>query len=81
MNTKGVFKEGIEKEISKSSKTIDAVIIKFLFLILNTFQISISFYPIIPGIGNDIFKMNAFKTSDFGFKDFELGKPGATVFQ
>jgi len=57
------------------------ILIKNENLILNTFQISLSFYPIIPGIGNDIFKMNAFKTSDFGFRDFELGKPGATVFQ
>jgi hypothetical protein len=57
------------------------ILIKNENLILNTFQISISFYPIIPGIGSDIFKMNAFKTSDFGFRDFELGKPGATVFQ
>jgi len=57
------------------------ILIKNENLILNTFQLSISFYPIIPGIGNDVFKMNAFKTTDFGFRDFELGKPGAAVFQ
>jgi hypothetical protein len=57
------------------------VLIKNENLVFNTFQISISFYPIIPGKGFDILKMNSFSTTDFGFRDFVIGKPANTVFQ
>lgn len=57
------------------------VLVKNENLIINTFQFSISFYPIIPGNGRDIFKMNSFSTTDFGFRDFEIGKPATVVFQ
>ncbi len=52
------------------------VMIKNEHLVYSTFQISISFYPLIPGIGQGVFKMNSFKTTDFGFRDFEIEKPG-----
>ena len=52
------------------------VLIKNLNLVMNTFQMSVAFYPSIPGNGNNILKMNSFKTTDFGFNDFEIGKPG-----
>ncbi len=57
------------------------VLIKNENLIFNTFQISISFFPIIPGIGQDIFKMNSFSTTDFGFRDFEIGKPAIVMYR
>ncbi len=57
------------------------VLIKNDNLVINTFQISVSFYPLIPGIGNNVFKMNSIKTSDFGFRDFEIGKPGQIIYQ
>jgi hypothetical protein len=57
------------------------VLIKNENLVLNTFQISIAFYPLIPGKGQDIFKMNSFKTSDFDFRDFEIGKPAVILFK
>ena len=57
------------------------VLIKNENLVFNTFQISISFYPLIPGIGQNVFKPNSFKTTDFGYRDFEIGKPGKTAFQ
>ena len=57
------------------------VLIKNENLVFNAFQISISFYPIIPGKGQNIFKMNSFKTTDFGFRDFEIGKPGPVLYQ
>ena len=50
-------------------------------LVFNTFQISIAFYPLIPGNGRDVFKVNTFKTSDFGFRDFIIGKPDYIAFQ
>ena len=56
------------------------VLIRNENLIFNTFQISIAFYPKIPGIGTDVFKMNSFKTTDFCFRDFEMGKPEIVKF-
>jgi hypothetical protein len=57
------------------------VLIKNANLVFNTFQISISFYPLIPGIGQDVFKMNSFRTTDFGFRDFEIGKPARVIYR
>jgi hypothetical protein len=57
------------------------VLIKNDYLVINTFQLSIAFYPTIPGLGSDIVKFNSFKTTDFGFKDFEIGKPAIVNFQ
>lgn len=57
------------------------VLIKNDNLVMNAFQISISFYPVIPGKGNNIFKLNSFQTADFGFRDFEIGKPGPVLFR
>jgi hypothetical protein len=37
--------------------------------------LSVSFFPVVPGVGNDIFKFNSFQTTNFGFKDFVLDKP------
>jgi hypothetical protein len=48
---------------------------------MNAFQISISFYPVIPGKGNNVYKLNSFQTTDFGFRDFEIGKPEPVVFR
>jgi len=57
------------------------VLIKNENLIINTFQVSIAFYPIIPGSGKNIFKFNTFRAADFGFRDFEIDRPGIVVFQ
>jgi hypothetical protein len=57
------------------------VLIKNENLLFNTFQISLSFYPLIPGKGQDIFKINSFSTNDFGFRDFEIGKPDIVMYR
>ena len=57
------------------------VLIKNENLIFNTFQVSISYYPIIPGHGMNIFKMNSFSTSDFGYRDFQIGKPDIVMYR
>jgi hypothetical protein len=51
------------------------VLIKNNFLMINTFQISMTFYPYLPGKGSNILNTNAYKTSDYGFNDFEIAKP------
>jgi hypothetical protein len=57
------------------------VLIKNDNLVMNTFQLSVAFYPVIPGKGNNILKFNSLQTSDFGFRDFEIGKPTTVVFR
>jgi hypothetical protein len=56
------------------------VLIKNENLVFKTFQISVAFYPSIPGTADNVFKLNPFRTTDFGFRDFEIGKPATTVF-
>jgi hypothetical protein len=57
------------------------VLVKNENLTFSTFQLSISFFPIIPGNGYNIFKENSLKTYDFGFRDFETGKPKQVIFR
>jgi hypothetical protein len=57
------------------------VLIKNEHLVINTFQISFAYYPSIPGNGEHVFKANSFRTVDFGFRDFEIGKPAVVVFE
>ena len=56
-------------------------LIKNEFLVFKIIQISFSFYPSIPGEGDNLFKLNQRKPSDFGFQDFELGKPLPVIYQ
>lgn len=51
------------------------------YLVFSSFQISLSYYPSIPDIGNNIFQTNSFETRDFGFQDFELAKPRTVIFK
>jgi len=57
------------------------VLINNEYLMFNYFQLSVSFYPIIPGTGENVFKINATSTSNFGFNDFVIGKPAPVVYQ
>lgn len=63
------------------SKIGIGLIINNDFLVFSSFQISLSYYPSIPGNGENIFKTNAFETTDFGFQDFELAKPRTVIFK
>lgn len=57
------------------------VLIRNDYLVVKNMQISFAFYPAIPGDGNNIFKANPFRTTDFGFPDFVIGKPKVVDFQ
>jgi len=48
---------------------------------MNSFQVSLAFYPVIPGVGENIFKLNSFQSFDFGFRDFETGKPARVEYR
>lgn len=55
------------------------VIISNDYLIFNSFQFSLSYYPNIPD-PNSIIKTNAISTSDFGLQNFEVAKPGILTY-
>ena len=57
------------------------VLIKNEFLVFGTFQVSFAYYPVIPGDGDNIFKYNPDKTSDIGFRDFGISRPGTLSYQ
>ncbi len=45
------------------------------YLVFNSFQFSIAFYPTIPDSGSNIFKLNTIQNNDFILPDFQVGKP------
>lgn len=68
----------------KNSKLYSSFGVGFIirndYLVFSNFQVSFSYYPQIPGQGNNIFKTNSFETDDFGFQDFQLGKPRTILY-
>jgi len=57
------------------------VLIRNDFLVSSNIQLSFAFYPSIPGHGQNVFKGNPFRTTDFGFPDFVIGKPAVIDFR
>ena len=51
------------------------------YLVFNNIQFSVSFFPEIPGIGENVVKMNARTTTDFNLRDFSMTKPGIVPFE
>lgn len=77
----------IGNEVSqfKSSRPYSKISIGFLvnndYLVFGNLQISFSYFPTIPGVGDNIFNTNSFNTEDFGFQDFDMGKPKLAPYQ
>lgn len=72
------------RDILKSqlySSIVVGLIISNDYLIFNSFQLSLAYYPSIPGQGTNLFQTNSYQTTDFGFQDFELGKPRTVQYQ
>lgn len=57
------------------------IIISNDYLVFSSFQLSFSYYPTIPGDGYNIFKTNAYKTSDLSLQDFDFSKPRLVPYQ
>jgi hypothetical protein len=72
---------GFKKNSPLFSQLGIGALIKNDYLVLSDFQLSVSYYPSIPGNGFNIFKANAFVTTDFGFRDFSFGKPEIAPFK
>lgn len=63
------------------SKIGVGVIINNDYLVFSSFQLSIAYYPRIPFEGDNVFRTNAFESTDFGFQSFELAKPRTVLFK
>jgi hypothetical protein len=57
------------------------ILIRNDYLVLNTFQISIAYYPVIPAFGNNLLKINSIKSSDLQLRDFDMQRPSTIPFQ
>ncbi len=57
------------------------VIIRNDYLVFGSFQLSLSYYPSMPGNGYNIFKTNSFTTGDYGFQNFEIGEPRPVIYE
>lgn len=69
------------RESKAYSKIGIGLIITNDYLVFRTFQISLAYYPTIPGSGTNVLKTNALETSDFGFQDFGLDKPRTVIYK
>lgn len=57
------------------------VIVSNDYLVFSSFQISMSYYPTIPGDGNSVLKTNSYKTDDIGLPSFEVNRPQTVPYQ
>jgi hypothetical protein len=57
------------------------LLIRNEYLVINTIQISLSYYPIVPGKSPDQFQFNPGSISDVKFTDFSLSKPDFLGYQ
>lgn len=63
------------------SKFSIGVLINNDYLVFNSFQISISYYPTIPFEGTNLFKSNTLKNNDLSLPDYEIGQPNIVNFK
>ena len=63
------------------SKIGCGVLINNDYLVFNSFQLSLAFYPSIPFEGSAIFKTNSFKNNDLVLPDYQIGQPTIVPYQ
>lgn len=51
------------------------------YLIFNSFQLSVAFYPNIPGQGYNVFKNNTIKNNDIALPDFQVSRPAVVLYE
>lgn len=76
---------GVHGQGFLNSKPYSAFALGFIisndYLVFSTFQLSLAYYPIMPGNRRNVFETNAFSTNDFGFQGFNLDKPRTVDYQ
>jgi hypothetical protein len=75
----GTEKSGFSHSAVYSSYGI-GLLIKNDYLVMNNFQVSLVYYPMIPGVNENVIKINPVKTSDFGFRGFDISQPATVVY-
>jgi len=50
------------------------------YLVFNTFQLSVSFSPNLPGRGYNVFRTNTLQNNDIILPDFQVGKPNVVPY-
>jgi hypothetical protein len=60
------------------------VLVNNRYLVFENFELSLAFYPLIPGTGenngNNVIIGNTFRTTDFGFPEYGLGRPNVVGY-
>lgn len=56
-------------------------IIRNDYFVFDAFQLSLSYYPSMPGEGYDVFKANSIRNDNFGFQDFKVDEPRPIIYQ
>jgi hypothetical protein len=51
------------------------------YLVFNNFIVSFAYYPTIPGIGDNIFKSNAYNNNTIGLTEFQIGSPTIVPYE
>lgn len=57
------------------------LIIRNDYLVFDSFQLSFTYYPSMPGEGSHVFRGNGFRTEDFGFQNFRFGEPRPAIYE
>ncbi len=76
-----VDKEKIFENNKLYSSFVVGCIVRNDYFVFDSFQLSLAFYPKMPGQGEGIFKSNAYETDDFGFQDFQIAKPRTVIYE
>lgn len=45
------------------------------YMVFNSFILSFAYYPSIPGVGDDVFRTNAYNSNYIRLPDFQIGRP------
>ena len=81
--TSGII--GQSNNAALNSKLYSAFSLGFIvrndYLVFSSFHLSLSYYPEIPGNGNNIFKTNSFQTENFGIQSIRIGKPSTVWYR
>lgn len=57
------------------------VLINNDYLVFNSFQLSLSFYPSVPLEGTNLLRTNALQNDDLSLPDFQIGEPDIVQYQ
>ncbi len=76
---------GDNENYFKKSKLYSEIGLGFIlsndYLIFNSFQFSMSYFPNVPENSNSVFRTNSIRSYDFGLQDFEISKPDIVEYK